>query len=180
MYEIELAAGVPLEPEEIFEQVHAFDRCLTAAPAVTSVSRDGTGGVGTTYTIELARLGTSGSIYTVVTAVEPYSAIHWKADRSIEGSWRFDRDGRDLTTITISIRIDPDLLHNLPVTTLLRLGGDRLLRRELLREVRPVLKRAVADAGGPVDGLEVTVVKSGRVVRRTEQAGNDDASRDPV
>ncbi|MFW6152908.1 MAG: hypothetical protein ACOC42_00970 [Halobacteriota archaeon] len=180
MYEFELGGVVPVGDRAIYEALLGFDRCLTAAPAVTSVSREGSGGVDTTYEIQLARFGTTGSVRTTVTATEPARRIDWSADRAIEGSWHFDRLAPERTRVTITIRLEPTLLGHLPLTALLGLGGDRLLRRALLREARPVLARAVTVAGGSTEGMELRVTASGRVDRPTDDDGGDEASREPV
>lgn len=149
-------ATIPVDRAAAFDALVPFDAHLAAATAVRSVERDGDGGVGTRYTVAVARFGRSETLESVVTEVRPPSTVCWEATRPVEGCWHLAADGRG-TRVTVTATADDTLLDRLGIGRgLLSVGAEAVLTRAVRGELTAVLEHLVADAGGDPSAVRLT------------------------
>ncbi len=154
-----VTATLPVDQPVAFDALVPFDTHLKAAPAVRSVKRHGEGDIGTTYHVELQRYGKRGTIETEVTSLDHPRRLSWQATRPIDGSWTVETSPVG-STIQIEIDIDAELITSIDLGWVVRrLGLERLLRRALARELKPVLTHLVRDVGGNPSAVELGEVQ---------------------
>lgn len=162
MVTISATADIPIDRSAAFDALTPFDAHLAAAPAVASIKREGDGGIETTYRIELARFGQTGTLTTTVTAVDPPAALRWTARRDITGGWTLESHG-DGTRLVVWATVDRSVLDRVNLGRgLLVIGLEAVLTRAFARELQPVLEHLVESAGGdPADARLVDVEVDG-------------------
>lgn len=153
MYRVSLRAHLPIEVEPAFEGILAFESALTAAPAVTNVTKHGNGGPGTRYEIAIERFGRSAMLETTVTEAEAPHRLAWEGRRPVNGVWNLESTG-DGTNIEIVLFLDPYLVSTIPIAgALAGFAAEHLLARALRREVNAVLAQLVRDTNGDVGAI---------------------------
>lgn len=161
-----LATDVEVEPHRAYEFLLDFSGYPEYTDVLEDVRRDGDGGVGTEYHLDVTWWRIDRTLRSRVTALSPPDRIDWRllADLAIRGAWRIDQPESTTapTQVRLVVEYDPSGSRLAGRGIGAALSSDRL-RRSLVPRVRAeaeaLLERIVTDLEGERREVELRVLE---------------------